>query len=226
MGKMDINLENTNEVICVALNYISHMEEVEAAFKKAPYKKPPTTPVLFIKPRNTLTGHRCPVQYPDGVKAVQAGPSLAIVIGSKACRVSEEKAMEHVAGYTIFNDFSLPEESYFRPAITSKCFDSFGPLGPGLVPREAVEDPHDLQIRTFINGELKQEGHSDELIWSIPAIITFISSFKTLSPGEVIATGFPAGRADVNVGDEVVVEIDKVGLLANTLVSEEEFYRL
>ena len=220
-----INLENTREVICVALNYISHVEEVEAAFKKAPYKKSPLTPVLFIKPRNTLTGHQCPVLYPEDVAAVQAGPSLAIVIGKKACRVSEAEAMEHIFGYTIFNDFSLPEESYFRPAITSKCYDSFGSLGPEIIPRQEIEDPHDLHIRTFINGDLKQEGHTDELIWSVPAIIEFISSFKTLSPGEVIATGFPFGRVDGKVGDEVTVEIDKIGLLSNSIVSEKEFYQ-
>lgn len=217
-------LDNVREVICVALNYIGHVEEVEDQFDKAPYKEAPKTPVLFIKPRNTITTHAANVLYPDDAPAVQAGPSLAIVIGKQACRVSEVEAMDYIQGYTIFNDFSLPEQSYFRPAVTSKCYDSFGPLGPAIVAKEAIEDPHNLEIRTFINGELRQEGHTDELVWSIPALLTFISSFKTLYPGEVIATGFPAGRVNVNVGDEVSIEIEGVGCLSNTLVSEKEFY--
>ena len=220
------NLANVREVICVALNYIGHMEDVESQFDKPPYKEAPKTPVLFIKPRNTLTQHGVPVLYPDNVPGVQAGPSLAIVIGKQACRVSEIQAMDHIRGYTIFNDFSLPEQSYFRPAITSKCYDSFGPLGPSIVEKEAISDPHDLDIRTFVNGELSQQAHSDELVWSIPALIEFISSFKTLYPGEVIATGFPAERVDVNVGDEVSIEIESVGCLSNTLVSEQEFYAI
>ncbi|MFT5131885.1 MAG: 5-oxopent-3-ene-1,2,5-tricarboxylate decarboxylase, partial [Gammaproteobacteria bacterium] len=130
----------------------------------------------------------------------------------------------YIQGYTIFNDFSLPEQSYFRPAITSKCYDSFGPLGPAIIDKEAIEDPHNLDIKTFVNGELRQEGHSDELVWSIPALVEFISSFKTLYPGEVIATGFPAGRVDVFVGDEVSIEIENVGRLTNKLVSEKEYY--
>ena len=222
---MNISLEDTKEVICVALNYITHVEEVESAFRKAPYKSPPATPVLFIKPHNTLTVHQGKVLFPDGVEEIQAGPSLAIVIGKKCCRVNEAEAMEYIQGYTVFNDISLPEESYFRPAITSKCYDSFGPLGPAIVAREEIKDPHDLHIRTFVNGELKQEGHTDEMIWSVASIIEFISSFKTLMPGEVIATGFPAGRVSLQAGDEVSVEIEGVGLLNNPVVSEEEFYQ-
>jgi 5-oxopent-3-ene-1,2,5-tricarboxylate decarboxylase/2-hydroxyhepta-2,4-diene-1,7-dioate isomerase len=220
----NINLTEVREVICVALNYISHVEEVESEFDKPPYKQAPATPVLFIKPKNTLTLHESKVLFPDDVPGVQAGPSLAIVIGKPACKVSEVEAMDYIQGYTIFNDFSLPEQSYFRPAITSKCYDSFGPLGPEVIDKEAIEDPHNLDIKTFVNGELKQESHSDELVWSIPALIEFISSFKTLYPGEVIATGFPVGRVDVKVGDEVTIEIEKVGRLSNTLVSEQEYY--
>ncbi len=217
-------LDNVREVICVALNYIGHVEQVEDQFDKPPYGEPPKTPVLFIKPHNTLTRHAAPVLYPDNVAGVQAGPSLAVVIGKQACRVNEFEAMDYILGYSIFNDFSLPELSYFRPAVTSKCYDSFGPLGPAIVEKQNIADPHDLDIKTFVNGELRQQAHTDELVWSIPALLEFISSFKTLYPGEVIATGFPAGRVDVKVGDEVNIEIEKVGRLGNTLVSEQEFY--
>jgi len=208
----------------VALNYITHVEQIEDQFHEPPYREPPKTPVLFIKPRNTITAHGCTVPYPDGAAAVQPGPSLAVVMGRQACRVSEAEAMDRIAGYTIFNDFSLPEESYFRPAITSKCYDAFGPLGPAIVGKDRVADPHNLAIRTRVNGELCQQGHTDELVWSIPALVAFISGFKTLYPGEVIATGFPAGRVDVRAGDEVCIEVEGIGRLCNRLVSEEEFY--
>lgn len=220
-----MNLQDVKEVICVALNYIGHVEEVENEFNKPPYKEAPKTPVLFIKPRNTLTGDETKILYPDSVEGVQVAPSLAIVIGKKACKVNEAEALDYIEGYTIFNDVSLPETSYFRPAITSKCFDSFGPLGPAVVDKVNIEDPHNLDIKTYVNGELLQEAHTDELVWSIPALIEFISGFKTLYPGEVIATGFPAGRVDVRVGDEVLIEIESVGKLRNTFVSEEEYYQ-
>ena len=218
------SLADVREVICVALNFIGHVEEVEDQFNEPPYKEAPKTPVLFIKPRNTLAADGDVVQFPEAASALQPGPSLAIVIGKKACRVSEEQAMDCIHGYTIFNDFSLPETSYFRPAITSKCYDGSGVLGPGIVERAQVEDPHDLDIKTYVNGEIKQQGHTDELVWSIPAIIEFVSSFKTLLPGEVIATGFPSGRVDVAVGDEVKVEIEQLGTLTNKIVSEQEYY--
>ncbi|NKB38564.1 MAG: 4-hydroxyphenylacetate isomerase [Gammaproteobacteria bacterium] len=218
------DLANVREVICVALNFIGHVEEVEDQFDEAPYKESPKTPVLFIKPLNTLARDGAKVQYPDNAPALQAGPSLAVVIGKQACKVGESEAMDYVRGYTIFNDFSLPEKSYFRPAITSKCYDGFGPLGPLIVDKENIEDPHDLDIKTYINGEVRQQGHTDELVWSIPALIEFASSFKTLYPGEVIATGFPSGRVDVSIGDEVCVEIQDVGSLSNSIVSEQEYY--
>ncbi len=219
-----IELSGVGEVICVALNFIGHVEEVEEQFDEAPYKEAPKTPVLFIKPHNTLAGDGAKVQYPDNAPGLQAGPSLAVVIGKQACKVSESEAMDYIQGYTIFNDFSLPELSYFRPAITSKCYDGFGPLGPHIVDKEHIEDPHDLDIKTYVNGEVRQEAHTDELVWSIPALVEFISSFKTLYPGEVIATGFPAGRVDVAIGDEVRVEIQNIGSLTNTIVSEQEFF--
>lgn len=226
MIKDDINIhDKVKEVICVALNYSSHVKQIEAAFHEPPYKEPPKTPVLFIKPRNTIAGHLAKVQCPDSVETIQPGPALAIVIGKQACRVSADKAMDYIDGYTLFNDFTLPEKSYFRPAITSKCYDSFGPVGPDVIIKESVDDPHQLDVKTFVNGELRQQGNTKELIWRIPALVEFISGFKTLYPGEVIATGFPAGRVDVRTGDEVTIEVEKVGRLTNSIISEQEYYR-
>lgn len=217
-------LKAAREVICVALNYTNHVKEIEAEFNNAPYKEPPKTPVLFIKPQNTLASHLDKVQCPDGVQSIQAGPALAVVMADQACRISVDDAMEYVAGYTLFNDFSLPEKSYFRPAITSKCYDSFGPLGPDIIDKSEIDDPHSLAVKTYVNGELRQRANTNELVYRIPALLAFISSFKTLYAGEVIATGFPAGRVDVQPGDEVSIEIDKVGRLTNHVVTESEYY--
>lgn len=213
-----------HEVICVALNYAEHVKQVESAFHEPPHKSPPTHPVLFIKPLNTLNGHLRPVQKPDGVEVVQAGPALAVVIGKKATRVKAEDAMDYVQGYTLFNDFTLPEISYFRPAIVAKCYDSFGPLGPYIVDKDDIDDPHNLMIRTLVNGEVRQESNTSGLIRTIPELIESITEFKTLPAGSIIASGFPPGRVDVNTGDVVSIEIEKIGCLSNTIVSEEDYY--
>lgn len=211
-------------VIGVALNYKPHRDSMAAQFQQAPYMMPPQTPVLFIKPENTITGHRAPVQCPDGLDYIQPGAALAVVIGRTASRIKAERAFDYLKGYTLFNDFSLPEESYFRPPVRSKCYDSFGPLGPWIVDREDV-DPRALAVRTRVNGELRQEGNTSELICDIPALLEFITTFMCLVPGDVIATGFPAGRPDVRPGDEVEITVEGVGSLHNSVVSEARYHR-
>ncbi|MGH8246260.1 MAG: fumarylacetoacetate hydrolase family protein [Gammaproteobacteria bacterium] len=211
-------------VIGVALNHAAHVSQLAAAFRAAPYQEPPRTPVLFIKPENTITGHAAMVQVPDGVPAVQPGPSLAVVIGRTARRVRFEDAFSLVKGYTIFNDFSLPELNYYRPPVRTKCFDSFGPLGPYVVDMEDLPDPRDVTLRTHVNGELRQEWRTRELLRSIPELIESISAFMTLHEDDVIATGFAPERTNVVAGDIVVVEVSGIGSLASRIVTEGEYY--
>jgi 5-oxopent-3-ene-1,2,5-tricarboxylate decarboxylase/2-hydroxyhepta-2,4-diene-1,7-dioate isomerase len=194
-------------VICVALNFRAQLEELR-------FDVPPKTPVLFLKPENCITGHLSPVPHPAGVEAIQPGPALAVVIGQTARRVRAEDALSLVKGYTLFNDFSLPEESFFRPPVRTKCFDSSGPLGPVTIGREDVPDPHDVTLQCRVNGELRQEASTRELVWRIPELIEAITSFMTLREDDVIATGFPPGRVDVRAGD--LVTISAVGLLELT----------
>ena len=207
-------------MICVALNYAGHYNRLAAGFDQPPYKQAPRQPVFFIKPPNTLTGHLGEVLCPDTVDHIYTGAGLAFVVGLPASRVKREQGLDHVGGYTIFNDLSLAEDSYFRPPVTTKCLDGFGPAGPYIVDREEITDPHNLAIRTYLNGELKQTASTADLRLDIPAIIEALTEFMTLTPGTVVVSGFPDGRVAVKPGDEVKVEIEHIGFLINRIVKK------
>ncbi|EQM67661.1 fumarylacetoacetate hydrolase family protein [Pseudomonas sp. TUM22785] len=210
----------TGTLFGVALNYQGLLESRLAEFDQPPYQKPPVKPVLFIKTSNTRNGDGQPVPYPRDVERLQPGPALGVVIGRNASRVSAENAMAHVAGYLVVNEFSLPEDSYYRPAVKAKCRDGFCPLASEVVPASEIADPHALPLRLFVNGELRQENSTANLVRSIPQLIAEISEFMTLHEGDVLITGTPEGRVDVRPGDEVVVEIEGLGRLTSTLVAE------
>lgn len=204
----------------VALNYQGLLDQHLAAFKQAPYQKPPTKPVLFIKTPNTRNAHGGVVLQPAGER-LQPGPALGVVIGQRASRVSLDNAMAHVAGYVVVNEFSLPEDSYYRPAVKAKCRDGFCALGPQVVARDQVANPNELTLKLFVNGELRQENSTARWVRDIPQLIAEISEFMTLHPGDVLITGTPEGRVDVQPGDRVEVEITGVGRLLNIVQAEE-----
>ena len=203
----------------VALNYQGLLDQHLAAFQQPPYQQPPTKPVLFIKTPNTRNGHGGVVLHPHGER-LQPGPALGVVIGQRASRVSLENAMAHVAGYVVVNEFSLPEDSYYRPAVKAKCRDGFCALGPQLVARDQVANPNQLSLKLFVNGELRQESSTADWVRDIPQLIAEISEFMTLYPGDVLITGTPQGRVDVQPGDQVEVDITGIGRLSNTIAAE------
>ncbi|ROM46198.1 4-hydroxyphenylacetate isomerase [Pseudomonas poae] len=205
----------------VALNYQGLLDQHLAAFEQAPYQKPPTKPVLFIKTPNTRNEHGGVVLHPAGER-LQPGPALGVVIGRRASRVSLENAMVHVAGYVVVNEFSLPEDSYYRPAVKAKCRDGFCALGPQVVPRDQVANPNQLSLKLWVNGELRQEDSTSNWVRDIPQLIAEISEFMTLHPGDVLITGTPPGRVDVLPGDKVEVEIDGVGRLVSHVQAETQ----
>ncbi|MNR19806.1 Homoprotocatechuate catabolism bifunctional isomerase/decarboxylase [compost metagenome] len=178
--------------------------------------------MLFIKTPNTRNAHGADVIYPTGVERLQPGPALGVVIGKDASRVSAEDALAYVAGYTIVNEYSLPEDSYYRPAVKAKCRDGFCTIGPELVPVSAIADPHQLTLKLYVNGVVAQENTTANLVRSIPQLIAELSEFMTLHSGDVLITGTPEGRVDVHPGDHVEVEITGLGRLANTIVAELE----
>jgi len=204
----------------VALNYQGLLQQHQAAFVEAPYKQLPVKPVLFVKTPNTRNRHEGQVVFPAGVQRVQPGPALGVVIGKDASRVSVADALEHVAGYTIVNEVSLPEDSYYRPAVKAKCRDGFCPVGPELVPASQVANPDALGLRLYVNGELRQHNNTANCVRTVAQLIAEISEFMTLHAGDILITGTPEGRVDVQPGDRVDIEIDGLGKLTNHIVAE------
>ncbi|MEI9652640.1 4-hydroxyphenylacetate degradation bifunctional isomerase/decarboxylase [Enterobacter ludwigii] len=202
-------------LFALGLNYADHASEL--AFT------PPTEPLVFIKAPNTVTGDNQTSVRPNNIEYMHYEAELVVVIGKTAHKVSEREAMDYVAGYTVCNDYAIRDylENYYRPNLRVKSRDGLTPLSPHIVPKEAIPDPHNLTLRTFVNGELRQQGTTADLIFSIPFLIAYLSEFMTLQPGDMIATGTPKGLSDLQPGDEVVVEVEGVGRLVNRIVSEE-----
>lgn len=208
----------TGNMFALGLNYADHAREL--AFT------PPTEPLAFIKSPGTYTGHNQRTWRPDGVAYMHYECELVAVIGKPAKHVKRADALDYLAGYTVCNDYAIRDylENYYRPNLRVKNRDATTPVGPWIVDVGDVPDPGNLTLRTWINGELKQEGTTADMIFDIPYLIEYFSSFMTLQPGDMIATGTPEGLADVVPGDEVVVEVQGVGRLANRIVSEAEFF--
>lgn len=206
-------------LIGCALNLKSQLARLDRTFRDQPYVTPPRTPVLFIKPENTVNPHRGPVALPPDSAVIQPGAALGIVMGRRATRVAAAEAMGCVKGYTLVNDFALPEQSFFRPPVAAKCFDGAGAIGPYRVDAARLPAPAQLELRTFVNGALCGRTSLAELAWGIPALIEFVTGFMTLSEDDILFTGLPDRRVDVGAGDEVAVEADGLGRLVNRVIA-------
>ena len=201
-------------VIAVALNYAEHAEEFDMAA--------PEEPALFFKPPNTWIGHRAPVVYPSGAEYVHYEVELAAVIRRSCRRVTASEAEDLVKGYTIANDLVVRDfvGDFYRPPVKAKGWDTFCPLGPYLVTPDEVGDPHELELRAFVNRELRQKGTTAGMIRKVPELIEYISEFMTLGENDVILTGTPKGVSHVYPGDVMRLEIDGLGALENEVVAE------
>lgn len=195
----------------LAINYADHAKEL--AFKA------PEEPLGFLKAANTFIGHRGQTLRPADVEFMHYECELAVVIGKTASKVSRARAYDHVAGYTVANDYALRDylENWYRPNLRVKSRDTCTPLGPWLVDRDDVPDPMNLNLRTTVNGVETQRANTRDMVFDVPALIEYFSSFMTLSPGDLILTGTPDGIVNVLPGDEVVTEIEGIGRLVNTL---------
>jgi 5-oxopent-3-ene-1,2,5-tricarboxylate decarboxylase / 2-hydroxyhepta-2,4-diene-1,7-dioate isomerase len=203
------------KVIALALNYHDHAAELDLA--------QPTEPALFWKPNTTLLPHRGSVIYPQGAKFMHYEVELAVVIGRPARRVKAKDALDYVGGYSIANDIVVRDyvTNTFRPPLRGKGWDTFGPLGPYFVSADEVADPQQLEMRAFVNGELRQSGNTNQMIFSISELIEDISRFMTLEKHDVILTGTPRGISGVLPGDVMRLEIDGLGALVNDIVRED-----
>ncbi|HZG85054.1 fumarylacetoacetate hydrolase family protein [Paenibacillus sp.] len=211
-----------NKIICVGLNYRKHAEETNAPI--------PQYPILFNKFNNTLTGHGHDVPLPRVSNAVDYEAELVIVIGKTAKYVDRENALDHVFGYCNVNDLSARDLQMRTPQwLLGKTCDKFSPLGPYLVTADEVGDPNALDIRCIVNGEVRQNSNTSDMIFRCDEIVSYISQHMTLVPGDIILTGTPEGvvlgypeekRVYLKPGDVVTIEIEKLGTLTNRMVAE------
>jgi 5-oxopent-3-ene-1,2,5-tricarboxylate decarboxylase / 2-hydroxyhepta-2,4-diene-1,7-dioate isomerase len=206
-------------VFALGLNYADHAKEL--AFKA------PTEPLVFLKGPNTFVGHRAQTRRPAEATYMHYECELAVVIGRPARKVKREDAYAYVAGYTIANDYAIRDylENYYRPNLRVKNRDTCTPIGPWLVDVKDIKDPMNLKLKTYVNGKVTQEGNTSDMIFDVPALIEYLSSFMTLNKGDIILTGTPNGTVNTLPGDEVVTEIEGLGRLVNTIMSDDIFGR-
>lgn len=210
-------------IIALGLNYADHVKELSKELTVTSKDEP----LAFLKGTSSLIGHRAQTRRPKDATFMHYECELAVVIGKTAKNIKREDAMKYVAGYTVANDYAIRDylENYYRPNLRVKNRDGGTVLGPWFVDASDVPDPHALELRTLVNGVVTQKGNTADLISDIPELIVYLTSFMTLSPGDVILTGTPDGVVNVNVGDEVVTEIDGIGRLVNTIVEDATFGR-
>jgi 2-keto-4-pentenoate hydratase/2-oxohepta-3-ene-1,7-dioic acid hydratase in catechol pathway len=210
----------TSKVVCVGLNYVDHAEESGQPI--------PKEPILFAKFPSSLTGHGSPIVIPPEVEQADYEAELAVVIGRRAKRVGESRALDHVLGYACLNDVSARDFQFADGQwVRGKSLDTFCPVGPWIVTTDELPDPQSLPLRCRVNGEVVQDSSTKQMVFSVAELVSFISAWITLEAGDVIATGTPSGvgfgrkpprfLAD---GDEVVVEIEGIGALSNPVVKE------
>ncbi|NIF80816.1 2-hydroxyhepta-2,4-diene-1,7-dioate isomerase [Paraburkholderia sp. Cy-641] len=206
-------------IFALGLNYAEHAKELQFGKQEEP--------LVFLKGPGTVLGHRGVTRRPADVAFMHYECELAVVIGQTVRNVERENAMQHVAGYMIANDYAIRDylENYYRPNLRVKNRDGGTVLGPWFVDAADVADVNQLELRTFVNGTRQQCGNTRDLVTGIPALIEYLSGFMTLAPGDVILTGTPEGIVNVDVGDEVVCEIDGLGRLVNTIASDADFGR-
>ncbi len=185
-----------------------------------PYGGAPKAPVLYIKPRNTLAQNGDPVIVPAGVEELDLTPCLGIVIGQPACNVPKKGARDVVGGYVIVNDVSVPHADYYRPAIRMKCRDGFCPIGPSVVPSALVGNPGALNVRVFVDGRLQSSASTADLVSPIEQILSDVTEFMTLSPGDVLAVGVGFPPARVRAGQVARIEVESIGVLENPFLAE------
>ena len=217
---MPLPIDRPQKIVCIGLNYRDHAEEQGTEL--------PVAPLLFAKWPNTLIGPSDPIVIPPVTKQVDYEAELGVVIGERVRRASPENALEAVAGYPCLNDVSARDLQFSDGQwVRGKSLDTFCPVGPVLVPAAEVPDPQALDIRALVNGEALQDSSTSNMIFSVAEIVAHVSQAITLEPGDLIATGTPAGvgafrdpQVWLEPGDEVTIEIEDLGALTNPVRAE------
>lgn len=205
----------------VLLNYRGGIEALGEAVNAPPYKAAPRAPVLYIKPRNTHQGNPAVVAVPADVPALEIGAALGLVIGRTACRVRSADALAYLAGFTLVMDVSVPHASFYRPAIRFKARDGFCPIGPVVAPVDRVRDPDDIAISVWVDGVLRQQARTADLVRPIGQLMAEVTDFMTLSPGDILMVGVPNGAPLAYAGQRVAVAAEAIGRLEARLTGAD-----
>jgi 2-keto-4-pentenoate hydratase/2-oxohepta-3-ene-1,7-dioic acid hydratase in catechol pathway len=209
-------------LFCTGHNYAKHVAESGSSI--------PEHPVWFTKPPTTVIGPLAPVVHHRATRALDYEVELAVVIGKRGREIPQEKALDYVFGYTIMNDVTARDVQRQRGQwFKGKAMDTFAPLGPWIVHRSAIPDPQRLTVRSRVNGHLRQESSTADMIFPVATLIADLSRGVTLEPGDIIATGTPAGvgmgmkpQTWLQPGDLVEVEVDAIGVLSNLVVAPKD----
>ena len=210
-------LPNPSKIICLTFNYPKHAKEQNYESTKEP--------VIFIKPRTTLCGTNSEIRCPNFVKQLDYEIELAVIIGKTCKNIDETSAKNYIFGYMVFNDVSARDIQMQDKQFTrGKSFDTFAPCGPWITTSDEVTDPENLQMTTMVNGQIRQNSSTSNMFINISSILSKLSKVMTLEKGDIITTGTPEGVALNNPdtpflkdGDEIVMEIEKLGKIQNTV---------
>ena len=221
IGNTDIN---PTKIVCIGRNYIEHAKEFDTPI--------PSEPVFFVKTINSLIANGKSIIYPrilyenEEFNRVDHEVELALILSKKCKKISAEDAFDYILGYSIFLDITARKmQIYDRnknlPWYRSKNFDTFSVIGPQIVPLKEIEDPHNLNLELRINGNLKQSSNTKYMIFKIPRLMEYISSFLTLEKDDIIATGTPSGVGPIQPGDIIDASIEKIGKIRNEVILED-----
>jgi len=220
---LEAPIKNPNKIICIGLNYADHCKEQGIA--------PPQNPVIFSKFSTAIIGPGEDIIHPRITKQLDYEGELAVIIGKMGKYIDRDNAVNFIFGYTILNDVTARDIQFSDGQwIRAKSFDTFAPIGPWIVTKDEIPNPNNLNIRTYVNGQISQNSNTKNMIFDIPYLLEFISSVFTLYPGDIISTGTPPGVGIyrdppyfLHHSDEITIEIEKIGELKNTVVEESMF---
>ena len=206
-------------VVGAALNTRQSLDALGDSVNAPPYKAAPRAPVLYVKPANTYARDGDTIALPADVDEIEVGACLGVVFSRRATRVSEANALNHVAGYRVVADLSVPHASYFRPALKQKCRDGFCPMGDTLTPVSAVADPDALDIEVSVDGVVVQRATTADLVRPVARLIADVTQFMSFEAGDILLVGTPHDAPRVRAGQRYDIRIEQVGTLGNMLAA-------
>jgi 2-keto-4-pentenoate hydratase/2-oxohepta-3-ene-1,7-dioic acid hydratase in catechol pathway len=215
---------NPTKIICLGRNYLDHIKETNAPI--------PTEPVFFVKTVNTIVTNNKPIIYPrvlhenENYNRVDHEVELAFIMFQSGKNIAADLAFDYIQGYTVFLDMTarkmqISDRNIKLPWYRSKNFDTFGPIGPKIVPCGEIDDPDNLNIQLKVNGEIRQMSNTKHMLFKIPQILEYITKFVKLERGDIVATGTPSGISPIQPGDVLEATIEKIGTITHQVILEE-----